>query len=177
MTTKRKKFLVLIFGFFSILIFSYFFIFLNYKKTKEIYKEIFVNKVKLENIEKREKNIQEFKEKLGKENITFFEAFFVDKNFPISFINFLEKMAKDSQLKIEISFLETKNKKENFLRFQLKILGENQNLFRFLEKIENSPFLIQIEKISISKLKEEKEEKEISPPLLNLSLNLKVKVK
>jgi len=125
----------------------------SFKEIKRISKEISQTNSKLEEIEKRQEEIEKFK-KLSpeiKENLSKFENFLVNKEIPIDFVEFLEKMAKDLTIQSQISI--SSFSKES-ISFQIKGMGSPENVFKFIEKVENCNYLIQIEKIRISKLTE-----------------------
>ncbi len=79
------------------------------------------------------------------------ETFFVKKSAPVEFIEFLEQRAGDCSLSIEISSLSFKEPKGKWevLNLQMSLEGEQQNFLRFLEQIENSRYLIEIEKLNL----------------------------
>jgi hypothetical protein len=144
---------------FSILLLIFFFLFFfflilpNVKKINEISKEIFQTKIKLGEIEKRQEEIEKFKRLFPatKENLSKFENSLVNKEIPIDFVEFLERIAADLKLSIQISIL---GSTKDTLSFQIRGVGFPENVFRFIEKVENCNFLIQVERIRFSKLTE-----------------------
>ena len=88
-------------------------------------------------------------------NLVKVNELFIDKEVPIEFINFLEKLATTSQLLIEISpgaRKETKEDPWSNLSFQLSLSGSFPNFLKFLEKLEASPYLIEVLNLNIKKL-------------------------
>ncbi|MCX6760810.1 MAG: hypothetical protein NTZ84_01730, partial [Candidatus Nealsonbacteria bacterium] len=82
-----------------------------------------------------------------------------DSEVPVDFISFLEKTASQSSVSIEISpFSAGKSGKDSwpFLNFQVNINGSFPSFLSFLEKIENSPYLIEIQNLNISQSAEVK---------------------
>jgi hypothetical protein len=153
MSPKRKTIFSSIFFSLFILLILFFLILPNFKEIKRISKEISQTKLKLEGITKRQEEIEKFK-KLSpeiKENLSKFENSFVNKEIPIDFVEFLEKMAKDLKIPIQISILSSS---KDSISFQIKGAGAPENVFEFIEKIENCNYLIQIERMRISKLSE-----------------------
>lgn len=74
------------------------------------------------------------------------EKVFVDPEVPIEFIGFLEKTATVSQIQLKILSMIKKIEKEDpwpGLSFQLSAVGSFPDFLRFLEKLENSPYLIE----------------------------------
>jgi hypothetical protein len=93
-------------------------------------------------------------------NLEKLDALFVDPGNPIEFINFLEDNAKASQIVVEISSLQSNitslsqskgAKIWSSLDFQLSLNGSFSNFSKYLDKLENSPYLIEILDFSIKK--------------------------
>ena len=132
-------------------------------------------KAEKENIKKIEQIYKSYESDLNKT-----EALLFEPESPISFINFLEKTATDSQVKMEISSMIKQEQPSNAkpgqkssikqqqnedlwssLSLQIVISGSFNNTAKFLEKIENGPYLIQITDLNIISLtKGEASEKE-----------------
>ena len=153
MNLKIKKILSLVFSLFFFSLFFFFLILPKFKEIKEIFKEISQKELELAQIENRQKEIEKFKKTFPeiKENLLNFKNSFVNPEIPIDFVESIEKMAKDLKIPIQISILTSSKEK---ISFQVKGAGFPENVFKFIEKIENSNFLIQIEKIRISKFTE-----------------------
>lgn len=174
MATKQKIIIFSVLFIVVLTIFFYLLFFVSVKKIKQAVDQILDTQKKLVETRQKIKNLGEFeKEKTKiKENLELLKASFVDKEFPLVFINFLEKNAKDLNLTQDISL---RKSEKGFLSFQIKIVGAPQNIFKFLSRIENSPYLIKLEKINISKTEAKKDEENISSDSLNLLIFLKVK--
>lgn len=87
---------------------------------------------------------------LSKENFDKIETLFVDSEVPISFIRFLQKTAKDSGVSAEIfAGSGEAGKPWPALYFQLSTKSNFLELARFLEKLENSTYLIEIKNLNI----------------------------
>lgn len=71
---------------------------------------------------------------------------FIDAQIPIDFINFLEGSAAEYQLSIEISSLNVL--KDSSFLFQVSTSGSFENSMRFLEKLENGIYIIEIDNFS-----------------------------
>lgn len=102
-------------------------------------------------------NYQVFKEQIDFIKSTLFENLFIDPEVPIDFVTFVEKEAQNFGLEMKLSpyrFQTTaslkKKKKEaknlwNFVGYQIKISSINfQNLYRFLKRLENSKWLLEM---------------------------------
>lgn len=83
---------------------------------------------------------------------------FIDPEIPIDLIKFFEKTAQDSKLLMDISlagFKTAENDPWGSLGFQIILAGSFSNFSKFLEKIENGPYLIEIQNLAIKRLTEE----------------------
>lgn len=97
------------------------------------------------------------------------DGLFINPELPVEFISFLEKIAKDSGVEIKISssaFNQNKEGKWPFLNFQINTASSFPKLLSFLEKIENAPYLIEIQNLNINQLKRGNQ--------VQASINLKV---
>jgi len=132
-------------------------------------KELILLENKIKDLENFEKEYREKKEKLKKIN-----QLFLKQDEPaeiINFLNFLRKTATDSEIVLNISpFLQ---KKENSLTFQLSGRGEYNNMMRFLQKLENSPYLTEISNFFLKTTREK--EALVSQIEFNLALNILTK--
>ena len=78
---------------------------------------------------------------------------FVNAEVPIEFISFLEEKAKESKIDIDISLGQSgKAGKDSWssLSFQISSVGSFPNFLSFLERIENSAYLVEIQNLNIS---------------------------
>lgn len=109
---------------------------------------------------KEKETFQKFEEvyKLLETDLEKTENIFVNSEVPINFIDFLEKTAYDSNILVEIFSVDLiKDKKDTWssLSFQLEIFGSFPDCLRFLEKLENSTYLIDVQGLSIGRLDED----------------------
>lgn len=180
MSQKQKNLLTLFLIVALAILFIFFFILPAFKKIEDISQKISETKANLEDIEKRAEVLQNFRKKFPtlKENFSLFENSFVSKELPVDFISFLESTANNYQILSEISLLSSG---KDFLSFQVKAIGLPQNVFRFLDRVENSPYLVQIEKITLTKLSKtelkSKELESLSLEGLKLTFSFKVQTK
>jgi len=135
------------------LLISIFLILPTFREIKRTSKEISQTKSKLKEIAQRQEEIEKFKKIFPeiKENLLKFENSFLNKEIPIDFVEFLEKIARDLKVQSQIAIL---GSSENSISFLIRGAGFPENVFRFIEKVENCNYLIQIEKIRMSKLSE-----------------------
>jgi len=102
---------------------------------------------------------------------------FIDSEIPLEFVNFLENTSKECQLVMDIlPNFETKKEKDSwsYSVFQLASTGSFSNFLKFLEKLENSPYLINIQDINISRLGSQGEDNQAN---VKASFSIKVFIK
>jgi hypothetical protein len=158
--SSRKKiyFWFIIFGVISI----FFFAFVIPKFLKEIRKnseDLISSKSELASLREDTKNFSQLEKVYQnyQSNLTKISGFFIDPEVPIEFITFLEKNAVFFQQKIEISLapkIKTDTEPWPSLSFQISTHGSFPNSLKFLEKLENGPYLIEISDLNIKKLTE-----------------------
>jgi len=98
----------------------------------------------LENFKTTYKNLGDFSKKV--------DALFVNAEVPVGFIGFLENIAEAYHLKIDIVPASVKAIDKNlwsYLNFQISILGSYPNFLKFQKKLENSPYLLEIQNLNI----------------------------
>lgn len=76
---------------------------------------------------------------------------FLSKSEVLKFFNFLETNAKDYKSYINISVL-NRDEGEDFLKIQISLHGNFENFMRFLNRLENAPYLIEIEDFKLRRL-------------------------
>ena len=87
------------------------------------------------------------------------DSSFVNREVPIEFIKFLEEEAKSSDLLIEISPLGIKPTKTDPwipVGFQVSLEGPFSNCLRFLERLEQSSFFVEINQLDVRRIEEKK---------------------
>lgn len=129
-------------------------------------KELILLENKIKDLENFEEEYREKKEKLEKINQLFLKQ--DDPAEIINLLNFLRKTATDSEIVLNIS--PSFQKKENSLTFQLSGKGEYKNIMRFLEKLENAPYLTEISNLFLKTIREK--EALTSQIEFNLALNI-----
>ncbi len=139
-------------------------------------KNLLSQKKELVLLENKIKDLQGFKEeyKTKKTELEKINNLFVDPENPVDFIiflNFLRKTAADSEIEISISNPSQKGGKEPWssLVFQISGKGKFINTIKFLEKLKNSPYLLDISNISIIV---ERDEKNPSETKINTNISL-----
>lgn len=109
------------------------------------------------------------------------DTLFINSEVPVDFIKFLEKLASNSKISVKISSYaaqKSQNQPWPSIQFQLIAAGSFENVSRFLEKLENSPYLIKIQNLIIRKISQDElsqpEWKNLSPGDVSSSLLIEV---
>lgn len=137
-------------------------VFVIYPLCKEIKREsqdVLSQKNALAELEAKAKNLQKFQATCNsyEPDLEKINALLVNPAEPINFIEFLEKQAFQSQLFIEISPLAPESIEEDpwsSMNFRLVLTGSFPDFLRFFEKLELSPYLIEILDLSTRRLNE-----------------------
>lgn len=112
-------------------------------------KELVILEAQITNLEKFKIVYKELEEILDKA-----QDLFVDPQVPVDFIRFLENTAENCSLDVGISPTTSGKFGNDYwqsLIFQISSRGSFPNFLRFLEKLENSPYLIEIQSLNISR--------------------------
>lgn len=126
------------------------------KGIKEDSEEIVALKKDLILSQNRVNNFENVKESYAnmESSIERMDGLFINPNIPIDLIEFWEKIAKDSGVSIEISPVSLKKGETDpwdSMGFQLTLIGSFPDFLEFLEKIETSPHLIEIQNLNVKK--------------------------
>jgi hypothetical protein len=121
--------------------------------------EILFQRQDLASLAEQAKKSEDFQKFFKKEEANFLklDAIFVDPKETLDFINFLEKTSRDCDLTLKISSsLLTKRKEDLWpsISFQMTATSPFPNFLKFLEKLESSPYLVEIRDLNISRLAE-----------------------
>lgn len=142
-------------------------------------RELLLLILQAENLLKFQQHYLIFREKLDKIN-----EVFLDPETPFDFLNFLEQIAKEDKIPIEISITSPKEIKEDIwpsLSFNIFLKGSFSEILKFLEKIENSPYLTELESLKAARVTPEGIGKEelgiISPGDVRANLVVKIYTK
>jgi len=144
-----------------------------FKEIKAISQNLFLKKNKIVYLSEERENIKKIENlyKTYQSDLDRIENLFVDPEIPIEFIGFLEKTATSSQIKLEISSMtraaarggdeqssattkKTEQEPWQSLSVQLLITGSFSNFSKFLDKLENGPYLIEVLDLNTKKLTE-----------------------
>jgi len=174
--TKSKKNVILILGTFG-LIFSSYLVFQIIGEIKKASSALISQREKVVLLENKIKSLEEINKdyKRDRKKLEKIDALFVKADEPVSFIefiNFLRQIGENCQVSINISPPSLQKKGPSpYLAFQVSGEGKFIGAMRFLEKIENSPYLIEISRLSLIRVAPE--EKTL-PKKLGFNLSLKV---
>lgn len=159
MNFKKKIYLsIIIFGIILVLLVVFLLhpLFLEIKKMSQ---ETVSQKQVLASFAAEIENLEDFKRIYPaiSSNLKKIDDLFINPELPIGFISFLEESAEQSQLIVRISPLPARRIKRTpwpFLTFQIKTTASFPGFLRFLDKIENSPYLIKIQNLTAIKVPE-----------------------
>ena len=153
---KKKIYLsIIIFGLAAVLS-VVFLLYPLFSEIKKMSQEIVSQKQALAFAEAEIINLEDFKKIYPTiaPNLEKVHDLFVNPELPIGFIGFLEESAEQTQLAVKISPLPVRKIEKKpwpFLKFQIETVASFPNFLRFLEKIENSPYLIEIQNLTAVK--------------------------
>jgi Tfp pilus assembly protein PilO len=153
--TKKINLSIITFAILVILL-VVFIIFPLFREIKDNSRELISQKESLATLEEKIGNLEKFKilYKELEQILEKIDNLFINSEVPVEFISFLETTAENCQQKIEISPTSAKKSEKELwssLTFQIASTGSFPNFLKFLEKLETSPYLIEIKNINISK--------------------------
>ena len=155
MKSKNKTILLVSVVFLSVVVLIVFLIIPIFLEIEKYSGEIIIEKGKLIDLEAKVESLENFKiiKSQIEPNLEKAKSLFVNKDLPLNFINFLEKTSLDCQLSLNISSSPPdvlQNKSWSFFVFQIRSSGTFPNFLKFLEKLENSNYLIEVQSLGIS---------------------------
>ncbi len=167
MNSKNKIYIIsIIFGL-IILILIVLFIYPLFKSIKNNSQELFSAKRELVLLKNQIKEIENFGEvyESYQPNLARINKLFIDPENPADFFQFLEKIALDSGISMEI-FPLILSKEESETGLWLSVTSQFSskssfpNFLRFLEKLEASPYLFEVQNLVLKRLNEREFEEE-----------------
>lgn len=87
-----------------------------------------------------------------------FAEMFVDPETPIAFIEFLESIAQSSDMELKITPgnpIQIKGQTWPEMDFQLASQGSYSGFIRFLKKLENAPYILEVRNTTVNQSKKE----------------------
>ncbi len=157
-------------------------VFLIYPALKDIKSnsiEVLSNREKTAFIHLQSKELDKYSKSLTnyKGNLDKIDQLFIDPKNPVNFIKFLEKTSSDLNIEVSVNLVTPSSKEINSAyhtsSFLINVIGNFQNIIRFSEKLETSPYLLKINSLSINKLVQD-EENQKSSNLLGASFMVQV---
>jgi len=154
---SNKKIYLFLFSFIGLyLVLILFIIFPLIGEIKENSQQLLSEKETQLSFSEEKKNLQDFKtiHREIEPDLEKVEDLFANLDVPIESIYFLEETASSSNVLIKISSIVLNEKKEPwpFLDFHLQTFSSFSNFSKFIERLENSPYLIEIYDLNIRKL-------------------------
>ena len=141
------------------LVFAFFVIHPLLTQIRENSSNFVLQKNSFAELQEREANFKKLKNfyQTYEQDLKRIDALFINSSDPVeftAFMEFLENDAKDCGLSIEILSLPVKKAESdawNFNNYQLSLEGSFSNVLKFLEKLENAPYLIEISNLNTKK--------------------------
>lgn len=157
MNIQNKIYLSIVIFILLVILIIVFIIYPLFGEIKKNSKELISQKEKLVSLEIKIDNLEKFKNlyQKYKPNLEKIDNLFIDSEVPVGFIGFMEKTAKESQMEIKISPTSSRKTEKDpwsFIVFQINSNSSPFNFLKFLEKLETSPYLINIQNLNITKL-------------------------
>jgi len=170
MTLNQKTNISIFISTISVVLIVVFAIYPLFQEIRKNSKELISQKEGLLVLENKMNDLEQFKiiYKGLAETLKGIDNSLADSEVPIDFISFLENGARMSKLSIEISPGPIEKNKKGLwdsLNFQITAQGVFPDFLKFLKRLENGPYLIEIKNINISISKSESKEVKISFPL------------
>jgi Tfp pilus assembly protein PilO len=145
---------------FFVSFFVFFIIFIIYPLIKEIKnnsKDLNLIKEEIISSDQERTNLKNLKPILEKAepDSKKIDSLFINSKAPIDFIKFLEELAKNCNISMKIDSINPGNAKKyswQIFTLQLEISGLYSNFSKFVDKLENRQYLIDIYNLSITKL-------------------------
>lgn len=135
-----------------------------FQEVKRKFEELISIKKQQALLVERKEDIEEMKNIFveHEENFEKMENLFIDSENPLGFINFLEEQAVKSKVYFKITSLGPGKEQVPWpsLSFQIEIAGPFKNFSKFLERLESTPYLIQIVNLNLKRLGEREIKKE-----------------
>jgi Tfp pilus assembly protein PilO len=176
MAIKNKIILTLVASFFLIVLMIVLIVFPLLDRIKNNSQELINKKQKTASLTAETFNLERFNN-LDKEVESFLsqiDKLFIDSKVPIEFINFLEETSEKTNVEIESLNLSDQKLNQDYwpsLVFQISCQASFADFQVFLEKLENNPYLVEVQNMTITKLSSDQED---SSRNIRASFSLKV---
>lgn len=178
MTTLKKKILISVIA--SLVFFAIFFFLCPYSVFKSIEgssNQLLFVEAELASISEKNNELGDWERELPglKPDLEKIEGLFVNLETPVEFLRFLENLARDNNLSIRVSLLRAGGSKDAnaaILQFKVLVDGLFSDCARFLEKLENAPYLLVVEDLNIIRVPKEQGEGFSGEMEFNLSIKV-----
>lgn len=160
MTSSKQKIKINIVAFSIIFVLAIIFgVSPSFSKLLAVSQNLSTQQGKLNFLEEQIKVLEDFQKSdlIYQQYINKLNSSFVWAQAPIDFIEFLEKEASKNNLQASISSVSNVSEKKGdrlTMIFQATFTGDFPDAFNFLKKIEQSPWLIKIDQVSIDRADE-----------------------
>lgn len=115
------------------------------KETNVKFGSLGIEKVKIDEFAKDYSNYEHNFQKI--------DQMFIDKDNPVNLIEFMEKSASALNLKLDSGFLPSNpNRPNNSAQFQVNLSGGFPSVIKFMQALENGPYLISIDNLTLKKV-------------------------
>lgn len=157
MNPKKKIFIISAISGLITLALIGFVIYPLFKGIKETSQELIAVKKELALIQTGAENVKQIEESYQalKTDLEKIDRLLIDPEVPIDLIEFWESLAADLEISIDISPFSIRVSETDpwdSIGFQITLIGSLPNFLKFLEKMEYSPYLIEIQNLAIKKL-------------------------
>jgi len=159
MTIKNKINLSLIIFIVLSIVLIYFVVYPILKGIKTDSRDLVFEKQNLLSLEEKIEDLKKFQKVYSEiqPNLEKLDKLFVDPEVPVEFIYFLEKTAEDCGLAVGISPVPVLKKTEGpwpYLFFRISSTASSPEFLKFLEKLESSIYLVEIQNLNLARLTE-----------------------
>ena len=120
---------------------------------KKSSQELISQKRELVSFEQKSENVESLysKDKDYQKDLEKINNSFVDPALPIDFIKFLEQSAPAPQGSVKISLAKEAAEPGGSLFYAISFSGLSSDLLKFIEKVENGPYLVEVINLNIKK--------------------------
>ena len=159
MNLKRKKYYISFIFVFLSLVLILGLIFPLFNQIRKNVVQVFLQEQTIAQAETRRGEIKDLKKDYQRiqADLEKMRELFVDSQEPINFVKFLEEIAISSGVNIALTFLTRTEEEEDLwpsLSFRVSFESSFENFMMFLDKIESSFFLIEIESLRLNRINE-----------------------
>jgi len=176
MGIKKEIYIIASAFFLLAVLLAVFFVYPLLKEIRQQSKELTVQRNSKIILESQFSEAEKFRQKYEnyQPNLAKIDALFIDSRNPVTFIEFLESLASDSQIELQISTPSpSKEGQATYENFQLSALGNFSKILKFLRKIEAGSYLIKTQNLNIENFKLDQKSKK-QPNMVTMNFSIKV---